>query len=51
MIHNLTAKGTYSIPGSYMALGGDQVKCDVAELVWNSVSPPKHRFIMWLVVF
>ncbi|KAH0704370.1 hypothetical protein KY285_018648 [Solanum tuberosum] len=48
--YNLTAKGAYSISRSYMALAGDQMKCDVAELVWNRVSPPKHRFIMWLVV-
>lgn len=46
----LNANGQYSITSGYLALLGNQMKLEVAELVWNSVSLPRQRFIMWLAV-
>lgn len=33
-----------------MALASALVRWDVAELVWDTICPPKHRFLMWLDV-
>ncbi|XP_060178152.1 uncharacterized protein LOC132608097 [Lycium barbarum] len=46
----LAGNGKYSISRSYLDLIGTRTKWETAELIWNSVSPPKHRFIMWLAV-
>lgn len=46
----LTGNGNYSITRRYLALAGPHDSLDTAELVWNSVALPKHRFLMWLAV-
>ena len=47
---NLTGTGKFSITSAYNELKGDKEKLEIAELIWNSVSMPKQRFIMWLVI-
>lgn len=44
----LTRNGAYSMSTSYNVLLGRQVKFKEAELVWNSIMMPRHRFIVWL---
>lgn len=46
----LTASGNYSITKGYLDLVGEHAKMEIAGLVWNSVSLPRHRFVMWLAV-
>ncbi|KAH0647055.1 hypothetical protein KY285_032303 [Solanum tuberosum] len=41
-------RGDYSISKSYLAILGSQVNVDFANLIWNGVAQPKHRFIVWL---
>nr|XP_009803524.1 PREDICTED: uncharacterized protein LOC104248869 [Nicotiana sylvestris] len=33
-----------------MALMGVNGKMDIVTLIWNNITQPKHRFIVWLVV-
>ncbi|KAK4713181.1 hypothetical protein R3W88_019088 [Solanum pinnatisectum] len=47
---NLTAIGEYSITSGYLALLGNREKLLTSELIWNSVSLPRQRFIMWLAI-
>ncbi|KAK4717695.1 hypothetical protein R3W88_016033 [Solanum pinnatisectum] len=46
----LTQSGNYSITRSYLALMGYRPKMRTAELIWTSMSLPKHRFMVWLAV-
>ncbi|WMV22135.1 hypothetical protein MTR67_015520 [Solanum verrucosum] len=48
MENSITTSGEYSITRGYHALLGQREKMENAELIWNSVSLPKHRFTMWL---
>lgn len=44
----LSHSGQYSITKSYMAIIGTHRKLETADLIWNAISQPKHRFITWL---
>lgn len=46
--YTLTRNDTYSVSYSYNAMIGRQSKCREADLIWNSIMMPRHRFIVWL---
>ncbi|XP_060212170.1 uncharacterized protein LOC132639766 [Lycium barbarum] len=48
--YTLTANRQYSVTKGYIQLIGEAPRWDIAELVWNRVAVPKHRFILWLAV-
>lgn len=49
-IYSLTTNGNYSVMQGYLKLIGDTSKMEIIELVWNKISIPKHRFILWMDV-
>lgn len=44
----LLTYGAYNVSCSYNQLLGRQLKLPVADLIWNSLMLPRHRFIIWL---
>ncbi|XP_070048614.1 uncharacterized protein [Nicotiana tomentosiformis] len=44
----LTINGAYSVSRSYISLLGSMEKMLEADLVWNNIMLPRHRFIVWL---
>ncbi|WMV57688.1 hypothetical protein MTR67_051073 [Solanum verrucosum] len=44
----LLTNGAYNVSCSYNQLLGRQLKLPVADLIWNSLMLPRHRFIIWL---
>ncbi|WMV08827.1 hypothetical protein MTR67_002212 [Solanum verrucosum] len=47
-VYLLTANEEYSVTQSYNALIGRHERMQEADLVWNSIMMPRHRFIVWL---
>lgn len=46
----MSANGKYSVMQGYLKLTGDTPRMEIEDLVYNKISLPKHRFILWLVV-
>ncbi|KAH0741406.1 hypothetical protein KY290_034449 [Solanum tuberosum] len=45
-VYILTANGEYSVTKSYNVLIGRRERMQEADLVWNSIMMPRHRFIV-----
>lgn len=46
--YRLTHNRQYPISRGYKDMLGEAPRIPAAELIWNSITMPKHRFLLWL---